>query len=347
MHKPWRSAQHPRRTIRDFHRARYGNPLFNRQKTAQHRVQHNGHDRRPLFFATLAAIITIGAVWYALWGPAFLITSVEVNGVSGPPADAVRAGVDQHLRGASFLIFPRANILVFDKTKALADIGSKVYLDSITIRKKLPNTLEVEVYEKTTRAALSWNNRLFALDESGSVVRELVDKEIASLGDLPPGVAAVPVLGLGAETVEVEGLSPKGTVPPPAQVPQPTPPKTNPFPLIIGEEGEKQEAVPGKAMFTTATMHTILQAHVRLPDIAGSAVRWFHVQESSETVEADMAGDWRILLATATAFDVQAERLGIVLKEKIGAKKPSLEYIDLRYKERIFFRFKDATSSKN
>ena len=59
-----------------------------------------------------------------------------------------------------------------------------------------------------------------------------------------------------------------------------------------------------------------------------------------------MVGDWHILLATASPFDVQVERLSIVLKEKIGAKKSVLEYVDLRYNERIFFRLKDGTTPK-
>ena len=354
MHKPWRAAPHPRRSIRDFHRAHYGNPLFNRQKTT-HRTERRGPSRAPWFLACIAVAALAGGTWYLLWGATFHITTVEVRGVTGPSADAIRAGIDSHRNGATLFIFPRSNILIFNTTKALADIGSKVYLDSITLRKKLPDTLEVIAHEKTTRAALDWNNRLFALDENGFVLRELTDKEIALMGDLPPGMAAVPVLGLGAQSIDLPKTDvpsaatdgTKGTVatPPPQQ-------PINPFPLILIDGGEKEGSAtgknmtPGKTMVSPATMRTILQAHARLPDVAGSAVRWFRVQESSETVEADMVGDWHILLATASPFNIQVERLSIVLKEKIGAKKPMLEYVDLRYNERIFFRLKDGTTPK-
>ena len=353
MYKSWRQTARPRRTIRDFHRARYGNPLFAHQKTT--RQSHPGPDRRPLILALLAIMTVIGGIWYVLWGPAFHITAVEVTGVTGPTADAIRAGVDHHLQGSTLFILPRANILIFNKTKALADIASNVYLDTITLRKKLPGTLEVEAHEKTTRAALDWNNRLFALDDAGYVLRELSDKEIVLLGDMPPGMDAVSVQGLGAETVTLPTTTPQ-TVPPPTvpaapqKTPTPEPPapaKTNAFPLIVGsQEGDSGKggdyAKPGQGMFSAATMRTVLQANSRLRDVAGAPVRWFRIQESSETVEADMVGEWRVLLSTATPFDVQAERLGIVLKEKIGAQKSSLEYVDLRYNERIFFRMKSG-----
>lgn len=357
MRNAWRRVSRPRRTIRDFHRTRYGNPLF--AKPGQTRRGRRMAGPRPWMLMAAAGAALLGAAWYLLWGPTFRITKIEVNGVSGSTEEAIRAALAERLSGRMMLILPKDNILVFDRGRASSDIAGKVYLDGITLRKKLPGTIEIEAKEKTMRAALDQADRLFAIDEAGFALRELSNKEIALLGDLPPGMDTVPVRGLGAETVNLAARAGAQTPPAPAKTdmpaktPAPTrippPQKGSPLPLIVGPKGGAAKSgvvAPGTAMFTAMTMRTILQANSRLSDVAGVPIRWFQVQESSETVEADMAGGWRILMSTAIPFDVQAERLGIVLNEKIGAKKTSLEYVDLRYNERIFFRMKEGSPAQ-
>ena len=87
-------------------------------------------------------------------------------------------------------------------------------------------------------------------------------------------------------------------------------------------------------------MELILQANNRLPDICGSPVRWFTVDRSVDAVDATIAGDWHVFLGASIPFDTQGERLSLVLKEKVGGRKNELEYVDLRYNERIFFRYR-------
>ncbi len=87
-------------------------------------------------------------------------------------------------------------------------------------------------------------------------------------------------------------------------------------------------------------MTLVMAAYGLLPDIAGP-VKWLRVDEPAESVTAVMAGDWNVNMTTALPFDVQGQRLSLILKEKIGAQKPLLEYVDLRYKDKIYFRLKE------
>lgn len=298
----------------------------------------------PSFFSAAGSratliVLGIGAAWlgwYAIWGTAFRIDNIEVTGVSVPAEEAIRAGIDRHVDGNLLGMFPRSNVLFFDTEKALADVSGHVALEQITVRKRFPHTIVVTAGEKIARAALDRDGRLYALDETGMIIRELSEDEITALGVLPPGMDAVPTQGLGAETVEVASAKP-------AVAPTAVPSKES-VPLIMAapdaRTGTTQEAQPGATAVPSAAMRLILQAHVRLPDIADDTIRWFIVQPSSETIEAITTAGWKILMSSALPFDVQGDRLGIVLKEKIGARKASLDYIDLRYNERIFFRMK-------
>ena len=354
MSTPWRQASRPRKLVRDFHRQRYGNPLFpnaagrllRQGRRSAKRSSGGSHEKKRLAALIACAAFAIGVFWYVFWGPALRITAFEIQGASAPTEETVRKALDGYAGTASVLIFPRRNILIFNEPAARAAVENAVFLEGVEFRKKLPGVVAVSVREKTVKAVLERSGRLYALDGSGFVVRELSGKEIALMGDLPPGMNSVQVPGLGAESMEV----------PPAPEPQKRSdavavkdatkkePK-NPWPLILDrrEDGTgKVERHPGAQAISTATVGLILQANARLPDVAGEAVRWFTPDEASDSVDVTMAGEWHVYLATTSPFDLQAERLALVLKEKIGANRPNLEYVDLRYNERIFYRLRGA-----
>jgi len=300
-------------------------------------------------------VALLGGLWYLIWSPALRIASFDVQGASTPTEEAVRKALDGYADGTTLFVFPRHNILFFSEGAARKEIEKAIFLAGVDIRKKLPGTVVVTVREKTVKAVMERDGRLFALDESGFVIRELSGKELALMGDLPPGLVAVPVEGLGAESVDL--AAPPAPPPAPAKTDakakkdEPAPAKEpekpkNAWPLILdkrSEDGHKDVRKPGAQAFSAPTIALILQANARLPDVAGETVRWFVPDETSDSVDAVMATGWHVYLATAAPFDVQAERLSLILKEKVGARRGALEYVDLRYNERIFFRLKDGT----
>jgi len=360
MSTPWRHGTRQRR-FRDLHRQRYGNPLFpragGRLLRGRSSARRGGGIAIPKGLIALVALgaAVAGGLWYLIWSPALRIASFEVQGASMPTEETVRTALDGYAGGTTLLLFPRRNILFFSEGAVRKEIEKAVFLAGVDIRKKLPGTVVVTIREKTVKAVMERDGRLYALDESGFVIRELSGKELSLMGDLPPGFVAVPVQGLGAESVDLSAppepapapakTDPKAKKEEPAPATEPEKPK-NAWPLILdkrSEDGHKDVRKPGAQAFSSATIALILQANARLPDVAGETVRWFIPDETSDSVDAIMASGWHVYLATAAPFDVQAERLSLILKEKIGARRPALEYVDLRYNERIFFRLKDGT----
>lgn len=359
MTTPWRNSR-PRKFVRDFHRQRYGNPLFPnvgsrviRRGGRNPRRLTAGIPKRSVLLAALA-VAAAGALWYLFWSPALRITAFDVQGATGATEETIRTALATYADQRALLVFPRRDILVFGEGAAKKAIEDAVFLDGVDVRKKLPGTIVVTVREKAMKAVFERAGRLFALDDAGFVIRELSGKEIALMGDLPPGLNAVQVQGLGAESMDVPpatdakkpaaDAAKKGAAAPPPTGAAPEPPK-NAWPLILdrrSEDPRRDAWRPGSQAFAAATVGLVLQASGRLPDVAGEAVRWYIPDETSDSVDAVMAGDWHVYLATATPFDVQAERLALVLKEKIGSRRPDLQYVDLRYNERIFYRLKDA-----
>jgi cell division septal protein FtsQ len=415
MTAAWNHSPKHRKPVRDFHRQRYGNPLFP-QKQGSHVLRHatvrpqrhRQTAKLPSFgsiFGTLGAVAVCGIAWYVIWSPAFRMNDVLMQGASASTEQTVRQALDGYENGYSLMVLPRNNVLFFSEQAAKTAIQKAIYLDGVDIQKKLPNTVFVTVKEKTTKAVLDRNGHLYALDDSGFALRELTGDEMAMMGDLPPGMDSVQVGQLDAQAADAATTSgvpsadptdPAGsgttsisaavtdaqtTVPakkvPPADAvapatsqsaastdaPVPNPntnapampaaaapaaPAKNTWPLILDDAPADGSAptptvVPGTQVFSAPTLAIILESSARLPDIAGEPARWFVPDEASDSIDVTMASGWHIYFASSTPFDVQAQRLSVVLKQEIGDKKPNLLYIDLRYDERIFYRFKGDT----
>jgi hypothetical protein len=283
--------------------------------------------------------------WSAIWGGMFRATDIQVIGVGKHAEESIRAGLAEHTDSALLGILPRANLLFLSRDGATEAISEKIALERVEVRKRLPHGVTVDAAEKTGRAALDMNGRLFALEESGHIIRELSASETDLLGTLPPGMAAVAAEGLGAEVIEMPTSDSNIAGEKDDSVTDISTRRSG-LPLIRNSAatvGDDSPA-PGGAGVNAAAMRIILQAATRLPDVISDDISWFVVEPSSETVEAVTVSGWKVLMSSALPFDTQSDRLSIVLKEKIGAKRDTLEYVDLRYNERIFIRYEDGST---
>lgn len=324
-----------RKSFRDYSRRRYGNPLFNAGGRGARHGRRLENARRYIWLGATALFIALGG-WYALWSPFFAIASFDIRGADTATEEAVRGILKERMNGHRLLLLPERNLLLFDANAARDDIKNAFFLEELRIAKKLPRAIVVELKEKPVAGALADGNRFLALDGRGFIIRDLTEQEIVALHDLPPGTSSVPSSALGAESMEVS--APSGSSP--SSPASDAPANPNPYPLIVDAEAGDRPPKPGDQALPEGTMELILQANSRLPDICGSPVRWFTVERSVDAVDATIAGDWHVFLGASVPFDTQGERLSLVLKEKVGSRKNELEYVDLRYNERVFFRYR-------
>ncbi|OGL72524.1 hypothetical protein A3C96_01325 [Candidatus Uhrbacteria bacterium RIFCSPHIGHO2_02_FULL_60_10] len=331
----WHLGKNQRRAPRDYFRKAYGNPLFGRGH--DHRAQGGRFWRWTAVAVVLAALV--GGAYYFIWSQSFRIREVSVTGARPATETSLREIIASYQAGRSAFVFPRDNIFFFSPEKLRTEIKLSFFFEDLIIRKKLPGTVLLEVKEKPVQAVLIDGNRFIGLDGNGFIVRDMSEKEIRSLIDLPPDLAAVSVPALGAESMDVPAVAAEAAA---------LKRNRNPWPLLVDlgkrPSGQPAKRQPGQAALTAATVSLVLTAYSRLPDIAGP-VRWIMVDEPGESLQAVIAGDWQVYLTTAIPFDVQGNRLGLVLKEKVGDKRANLLYVDLRYNERIFFKFKEVESS--
>ena len=350
----------PKAAWRDFGKKRHGNPLFHPPtRPAAYRRRRISHSDwhfpwQGLFLVALLAAVGWVA-WYFLWSDAFRLKNIQVSGATPEIEAAVDTALRARLAQRAFLVLPEANAMIFSVDGATDDIAKAVYLDKIVIRKKFPDTLTVSVVEKQPAAVLAAQNRLFVLDGEGYVVRELTEGEAIRLGQLPADMSAISTQDLGSEVVDVRDLATAPADEPAASggmaAEVPASAKLT-WPIVVvdnrdnGKVDRSPEPRPGIQAVPPEAMSLILAADPRLPQITGTAVRWFTVRPLAETVEAAFADGWSAYFSTARPFSAQAERLAIILKEKVKDRQAKLSYIDLRFEEKIFLRYREELPAK-
>lgn len=337
-----------KRSIRDFHRKRYGNPLFpqNKPRGRADRKRSDGPSVWRRILLTFLLLALLGTLGYGIWSPTFRITAMEIDGATPMTEQRIRELLHERLEKRILLVFPQSTIFFFDTKEAIRDIEDVFFLEGMTVQKRLPGRITVSVREIPKKAVLFTDNRFNALSETGTLIRELTEKEVQRMSDLPPNITSVLVNALGAEMVDLSALQPEIE----EEGVEAVKLKGNEFPLVFDDEHDEDPFMdtyrPGDTVFIASTVALILQANTRLPDITNAAVRWFNVREKDEAVDVMMEGDWHVYLTTALPFEVQGERLALILREKVGQNRDRLQYVDLRYNERIFFKLRDIKEEK-
>ncbi len=323
--------------IRDYNKRRYGNPLFGGKNKSRGRKRDYRQIRRWLFGVAVLGIFITG-LWYLFWSPAFTITEIDIQGASADTELIIRQTLESRLNDTKLLIFPQFSVFLYDTKSASEDIKSQFFLSNLEIRKKLPHSVLITVEERTAVASFLADGEFWATDETGFIVRKLTKRERISMVDLPEGMEAVDAGELGAVSVDVAEIEGESVESKPYEARQ----NSNPLPLVLDRENSSNEYEPGDEAVSVEVMTLILQTYARLPDITGTGVRWFALESAADTVDVFLREGWYVYLTTMVPFDTQSERLALVMREKIGERRLDLEYVDLRYDERIFYRFKDG-----
>jgi cell division septal protein FtsQ len=323
--------------IRDFNQRRYGNPLF--KKTTQQGRNRDFSQIKKVSVLLVVLLALAALFWYLFWSPYFQITDITINDAAPETQTAIQEILQNRLEKRRLVFFPQNSIFLYDTAAIEDEIRQQFYLDSLEIRKKLPHSLTINLRERQTTAILYITKDFFTLDSSGFLIRKLTKSERLTLQDLPEEIGTVATSELGAEAIDISEINNAASSEP---TPEEIKNNSNHMPFIIEWDETNKNPQPGDEIIPSQVLNLILQAHEQLPNTTGSGLRWFSFEPTADTIEAVLKDNWKIFFSTIIPFTIQNERLALVLKEKIAERKAELEYIDLRYNERIFFRFKNA-----
>ena len=115
--------------------------------------------------------------------------------------------------------------------------------------------------------------------------------------------------------------------------------------LIIKPENEEAEIFLGKEVLEERKIEEILKIQKSLEEQVDIRIKELVVSLDGEKLIVKTEDAWEIYFSLGENVSDQLFNLDLVLKEKIPLeRRKGLEYIDLRFENRVYFKYRESTS---
>jgi cell division protein FtsQ len=125
-----------------------------------------------------AILIFIIFVWFIYFSSYFSITKIEINGNIKIPSNDIEKLVWQQSNNRRFFIGLQKNINIFNKDKLLNTLNEQYYFEKLSIKKDLPNTIIINLEEKSYSLIWYEADNYYYIDSNGSIISEADPLEI-------------------------------------------------------------------------------------------------------------------------------------------------------------------------
>lgn len=288
----------------DFHRKNYRNPFFKKSGFRNFKDRRKNkiklwRRRISLFFLLAAAF---SWVWFLFYSSYFKIEKVEILGLEKIDRNEIKAIVDSQIKSRRFLIFQQDNLFIFDEKFLFKNIMAKYILNDLIIKKDLPSALRIQIKEKTSELVWVANSKNYYLDLSGTVISEISPASNAEMEESPEESPL---------EVKFTGL-----------------PK-------IYDESNKEVAI-GEKVLSEEQALAIVEFTEKITQFTNAEIDFYKLTNEGE-IRAVTKENWYILFANSN-IENQLKKLDLILKEKIKDQRKNLEYIDLRFDDRVYYK---------
>lgn len=274
---------HFRKIKKDYQTKNLQNPFFRRRPA--------GKSRRSLKCLIWGIIVlSLLGAWFFLAAPFWRLKKIEVVGLTRLSDGELKNFIWQQAQNRRLLFLKQSNLFLFDKQAAAEKILADFNFSSLEIKKKLPDTLEIRVGERSLAFIFQQGNDLLYSSRDGSVIREAV-------------VAA---------TDRIK------------------------YPLLENRSDDNLLGPDNKIDLTADYLSFLLELSERLAAYPDLPLEKFIVTDELNALSAKFVNGPTVYFNTSLPVLDQVNRLLLVKKGKIKDNFSKVNYIDLRYGDRIF-----------
>ena len=226
---------------------------------------------------------------------------------------------------------------------ASKSIEDTYIVENIRIKKKLPFTISIELEEKLARVVLRTKTPINITHRNGEekAVEDLEDgrvagdqvshnkKDIEDTDDQGEEQIAyseeyyyLDVNGIVVSSVEDQISA------------------SSKFPVIEIQTSENQKINNGQVLLNRETIELVFKAYELIHKMPQKlSVAYMILDLSLEDEITFMTTEqWQGMLSTSISLETQIKKLELALEEKIKDKRSTLQYVDLRIKDRVYFK---------
>jgi hypothetical protein len=180
-----------RHVKRDYFNKSYSNPYFGRQTESKPKFNTK------LYVRILLVVFLFYLIFYS---DLFKIKNIEVQGTDMINPSEIQALVQEKIMGRVWLVFPRNNLIFFNKSNLSKEINSRYLLDKLEIEKGW-RKITVRIEEKA--AYLIYNNlkAQYFLDSTGAITKEMSADDVSKYSQKFPAVYVIQDVSVGDKPV--------------------------------------------------------------------------------------------------------------------------------------------------
>lgn len=301
---------------KDYHSKTYKNPFFqNRRKDKKPK-----QSRLRISSCFLIFILTTWFI-FLFFSPFFRIENVNFGNTDKDLQRKIKLLIEAEFEKRILILFSRQNYFVFNVNNLSNQLNTMFLLNELEIKKKFPNTLSIEAKEKNDVLALITADNAFFVDKQGLIV-DIVPESFKTYSLDTVGNATTTIDGIEVNPAKIE-LSDE---------------ITRKLPVVSIENIEK--ASMRDKVLDEELISIILSVYQNLLSKLGVSLELFKICDTEDRKMTVITKDgWEVYFTLNGSIDEQLENLKVILLEKVDNDRYLLDYIDLRFGDKIYFKF--------
>lgn len=294
---------------KDYHEKDVVNHLFLRKR--QEKRPKTLRSRITLILLFLTILAWLGFIFYI---PYFTIKNLDFSGTDKSLAEKIDITFKGELESRKFFILNKSNYFVFNEVNFKQKLEDMFMLSELEIVKKFPNIIAIKAEEKTTSLVVIVNNDAYFVDYNGMVIDVLKDTEKLFSFDTSgtSNTAGTPKIAILENNA--------------SQIPQ-------------VELKNTTGAINARInVFNGDQVSTILEIYEKL-NKEGIMIINFILDDAQDTkITTKTKEGFLIYFTSEDTIQNQIDNLKIILREKIGDNRSNLQYIDLRFGDKVYYK---------
>lgn len=306
---------------KDYHDKDVTNHLFQRKR--QQKEPGTLRSKISLIFLILTGFAWF---WFIFYIPYFTIKNLDFTGTEKSLAEKINIALKGEFESRKFFVLNKSNYFIFDEVNFKQKLEEMFMLSELEIKKIFPNTISVQAKEKTTSLVLMASDKdgiydAYFVDFDGMIIDVLKDTERsyvpANSADRPDDPAAPMTSSTSKIKISDDIVSQ--------------------MPLV--ELKNTNIALNARInVFNKTQVSTIIEIYENLnkEGIAPDVIVLEDLKDTKITIQTKEG--FLVYMTSEDTVQNQIENLKIVLKEKIGDDRTKLQYIDLRFGDKVYYK---------
>lgn len=289
---------------RIFHRKQYKNPFYPNQRGRAIAPKKDFKIRLPKF---IYIVIVIAGLFIFSYANIFQIDDVEVSGMERISSAEIESLILNQADKRIYILFKQGSIFFFSKREARKTIQDNFLVEKVKIKKSYFKTIKVDITEKQSGIAWVSNGDQHYLGLEGVALREI------ELG----GGFVVEEGGANTDVIRSELSS-------------------GDFPVVY--DLSNGDVLIGQLITTEELVNFVLGLFDELSLVADFEISHFNIERPfSREVNLVTKEGWEARFKIDEDPSTQGGILMQILQQKIRDRE-NLEYIDLRFGEKVFYK---------